>query len=272
MNQSVSVWKIAYGLAFGAIISVAYLFVKLRGSDGGLDLFCLASVAIFIGHLIIWPKLTLAGIMDWKMMIRGLLYGLTQVLIFKSQAHGSTSTALIAATTGNVFGAILGRLILKEKLYGVALLAATICASAAFTNPNILIVSYWGLIGGFIQGLGFVLARSIMIEKKSIRQSISTGFFFAAAISVAVLLLDQKGMTFLFNVRWNNVAFTVAIAVLVQYGFFYLFKILDSQRASLLALSRIPSAIGIESVLFGRLISVSQGVSAVLILIGHPGR
>ena len=96
MNQSVSVWKIAYGLAFGAIISVAYLFVKLRGSDGGLDLFCLASVAIFIGHLIIWPKLTLAGIMDWKMMIRGLLYGLTQVLIFKSLRESPLISLLIS--------------------------------------------------------------------------------------------------------------------------------------------------------------------------------
>jgi drug/metabolite transporter (DMT)-like permease len=257
----------SYGILYGAVIAIAYLFVKIRGHDGGLALFAAASSVSFLLHLVISPLRTFRGLLDRQMLFRGLLYGLTQVLIFKAQASGNTSAALVASTMGSVFGVILGRLLLGERIQGIAVLAAALCFAAVLIYAPILLHSYWGMLGGLIQGTGFVLSRSLMVQKKSIPQSISTGFFAASAVSLFALLASGSSLSAL-QVGIDNLVVTVTIAIVVQYAFFKLYKMMDAQRASLLTLSRIPWAIGLEHLLLGSTIVPTQLFSSALISTG----
>lgn len=261
------VFKVAYGILYGGLVATAYLYARLKGHSGGLTLFGAAGACIFLGHLFLFPRLILAGLRDPKMCFRGLLYGLTQVLIFKAQATGFTSTALIASVLGGIFGVILGRLALREKVEGLAFVAVICAFVAALMNPALLSKSYWGILGGLIQGTGFVLARSLMLARKSIRQSISTGFAMAAFVSFAALTLDGLP-PWKVTVGAGDLGVVIAIALLVQYGFFFLYKHLDSQRASILTLSRIPWAMTLEHWLVGAPILLQQAVSAALIALG----
>jgi drug/metabolite transporter (DMT)-like permease len=267
MQHSVTTARVLYGFAYGGIVASAYLFVRLRGQDGGLGLFSAAAASVFLIHLALWPRLTLRGVLDRKMVLRGLLYGLTQVLIFKAMANGHTSTALVASTMGSVFGVILGRAVLRERIDGLAVVAGAFCFAAVFLNPMLIAQSHWGVLGGLIQGTGFVLARSLMVEKKSRRQSISTGFFVAALVGVVVLSLEGKTGT-IFTTGAENLAIGIGIALVVQYAFFHLYKVLDAQRASMLTLSRIPWAFGLEYAIVGTALAGPKILAATLITMG----
>ncbi|MBI3542096.1 MAG: EamA family transporter [Deltaproteobacteria bacterium] len=266
-NRTIAPWKIAYGIASGGVVALAYLFVRLRGQGGGLDLFGIAAAFIFVGHLALWPRLVLRGLRDSRTLVRGALFGVTQVLIFKAQAAGHTSTAIVAATMGSVFGVLLGRMILKEKLQGLAAVAGALCLLATLTNPAVLLVSYWGIAAGIIQGSGAVLARSMMLDRLSIRQSIAGGYLVAALCSGVAIAFDASHFEPA-RIHLVDVAGTVVIGILAQYCFFYLYKMLDSQRASTLALSRIPWVLAAESVLFGRILPPGQLFSGALVIAG----
>jgi drug/metabolite transporter (DMT)-like permease len=267
VQKTADFWATSYGILYGAVVAIAYLFVKVRGHDGGLALFAAASVSAFLIHLALFPKNTFQGLWDRQMLIRGLLYGGTQVLIFKAQASGNTSAALVASTLGAVFGVILGRLILGERIHGVAMISVFLCFSAVCVYAPLLLHSYWGMLGGLIQGTGFVLSRSLMVQKKSIPQSISTGFFAASVVSVFALLASGSVISAL-HVGMDNLLITVVIAIVVQYAFFQLYRIMDAQRASLLTLSRIPWAMSLEHALLGSEIGPSQLLSSSLITLG----
>lgn len=266
-RSEVSSIKILYGLLYGGLVAGIYLFTRLFGHNGGLNLFTLTVAIAFLLHLLVWPRLTLNGLKDRKMLLRGVFYGLTQVLILKAQANGHTSTALVASTMGSVFGVLFGRLLLKEKVTGLALVALPFCVVATLLNPLVILSSYWGVLGGLIQGSGFVLARSLMIEHKGTRESISTGFGVGAIVGAIALAIDRD-LASMWAIPSTTLLLTITFVLIIQYAFFYLYKILDSQRASMLLLSRIPWALGLEYTIFGIGIAVSQAISSSLILIG----
>lgn len=260
-------FKVFYGICYGGFVAGAYLLIRVFGTQGGLNIFALSTAVAFVAHLLLWPRQTVAGLLDHKMVIRGVLYGLTQVLIFKAQAHGQTSAALVASTMGSVFGVILGRFFLGERLRGAALVAAGFCFTACFIDPLIIVKSYWGLAGGLIQGIGFVLARSLMLTGKSPSQSISTGFCLASIVGFVTLFLSGE-IASASQINLRNLVFITIVVVLIQYAFFQLYRALDSQRASMLLLSRIPWALALEFLLFGAVIAAAQLASSILIAFG----
>ncbi len=262
-----TLWKIWYGLFYCGIIAAAYLFVRTHTSDGGIAIFGSMAILVFVIHLMIWPKLTFLGLRDKRMWARGFFYGVTQILVLKAQSSGFTSTAFVSSIMGSVFGVILGRVILKERIQGLAIVGAAFCFIAVFLNPMIILQSYWGLVGGFTQGLSFVLARSLMTEKRSIRQSIATGFFVSAVITVA-FLTTTSSPRLLLEVNFHDLIIVTALGIIIQYGFFYLYKMLDTQRASLVALSRLPWAMALERIIYGNALLLPQILSSTLIMIG----
>ena len=264
-NGGVSAWRVAYGLAYGGIVAGAYLFARVRGQHGGLDLLAWAGLVIFAAHVIVFPRLALRGVFRPKLVLRGVLYGLTQVLIFTAMSSGNTATALVASTTGSIFGVVLGRLILGERVRGLALAAVFVSTAAVFQDPGLILGAGWGLLGGLIQGLGFVIVRSLMIDRESVRSSISAEFFWAALVSAGALVWVGDAGT-LFRVDWQDVAAAVFLAGVIQYAFFHLFKVLDSQRASMLTLSRIPWALAFEGVLLGIVPGTQQITTSGLVL------
>ena len=260
-------FKILYGFFYGALIAAAYLYVRLNDASGGLGLFAVSAGVCFFLHLVLFPKSIAMGLKNKTAIVRGLLFGTTQVLIFKAQAEGFTTTALVSATMGSVFGVIFGRILLKEKLKGVSVLAAVFCFTAVFIDPSLILKSYWGVIAGLIQGVAWVLVRKLMLEEIPIKEGVSIGFLVASLVSfLGFYAFGWKSSELLFPLR--HIVVVVFFALTIQYAFFYLYKLLDSQRASLLTLSRIPWVIGVEGALFGALISTNKVLSAILIMVG----
>ncbi len=258
--------NVFFGTCFGAFIAFIYFFVRWRGLDGGLTLFALGAGLVFLGHLVVWPRDTLAGLKDTKILIRAILFGITQVFLLKAQSNGNTSAVLVASTMGSVFGILAGRIFLKEKLEGLAFLAILSTVAAVFLNPILILSSYLGIIGGLIQGSSLALSRHLMIEKKSIRRNISTGYGIATLIAVPILMSSGTA-PLLQNISILDVIVTAGIAALVQYFYFFLCKRMDAPRIAILALSRIPWAIAIEYVILRHLPTQNGVVAGALIVL-----
>lgn len=268
MKNSLSIGKIIYGIFYGLVVAAAYLFLKLTTQDGGIASFGGLCFGMFFLHLLVWPKLTVSGLLKPEMLFRGALYGSTQMLIFTAQSRGQSSSALVAATMGSICGVVLGRLILKERIQGYALVAVGFCSIAVFSNPLLVLNSHFGVLGGLTQGLGFVIARSLMLKQQSIRQSISTQFFIAGCITLCVLAFTHR-LPSITTISGRNMLILLAFGFVIQYGFFYLYKVLDAQRASLLTLSRLPSSIALEHFVVGLPINGSQLFATANIVIGN---
>jgi len=267
MHPELTIPKIIYGFLYSALVAGAYLFARVFGAgDGGLTLFCTLCWMGFAIHLFVFPKVTLRGLRNRKMLLRGLLYGATQTLLFRAQAHGQTSVALLASVAGVVVGTAGARFWLDEKVTYLNMLAILLCLSAGLFTPQLATQTYWAIAGGLLQGTGFVLSRSLMVQGEMKRESISTGLFYGGLIALGA------------HAVWPNPAFSAlapkaivlgtAIILGVQYGFFILYSMLSTVHASTATLSRIPWSVLLEGVFLGRIAPAAQLASSALVLAG----
>jgi drug/metabolite transporter (DMT)-like permease len=244
-----------------------YFSLKKFGKEGGVTLFGQATFCLFILHFLFLPKLTIKGISDWKNVLRGFLFGFTQVCLLRAQSDGLTSTVLLVSTMGNVVGMFLGRAFLKEKVSGVSLAASLIAVIGVVVNFSLVFQSRWAVLGGLIQGISSVIVRSLMIKQRSIPESVGSGFLMGS-ISTLILVKGEADLSKYLHINVISLVVVMALLLVVQYAFFYLYRILDSQRASVLALSRVPFAFTWDCFFLGASISYTALVSGILIATG----
>ncbi len=101
----------------------------------------------------------------------------------------------------------------------------------------------------------------------SIRQAISVGFGMAAWVGMVTLAWSGEVQA-ISSLHPSDIFIATGVVIFVQYGFFHLFKLLDSQRASLLGLARMPWAAFIEFVVLGVVANQQQLISGSLVMVG----
>ncbi len=257
-----------FGLSYGGIIAGTYLIAKLTGAKGGIDVACLGAFAVFIVHLIIWPKLTMFAFKDWRNTLRGFLFGITQIFLFLAQRNAPTSTMLIASITGALAGAWFGRLILKEHPSRNEVLAMIIAVAGTLIGSyGHISASIWAIIGGLIQGFTGITARSLMKSKVSKRGAIGSGFFMLGTICLAWLLITKTSSDLLVVNVWGIIGVGIA-ATCSQYAFFHLYKIYSTQKATVFTLLRAPWGVAIESVFLNSGVTALKVLSSIIVFAG----
>lgn len=257
-----------FGLSYGGIIAGTYLLAKLTGTKGGIDIACTGSFLLFIIHVIIWPKLTIAAFTDWRNNLRGFLFGITQIFLFMAQAQSPTSTMLIASIVGALAGAWLGRLILKEHPSWNEVLAMLIAVGGTILGfSGHLESNIWAIIGGLIQGFTGIAARSLMKSKVSRRGAVGSGFFILGAVTLIWLSITD-GVSSVIDVNiWGMLAVAIA-SVCSQYAFFQLYKIYSTQKATVFTLLRAPWGVALEAMFLGSSVGVMKILSCVIVFAG----
>jgi len=256
-----------FGLSYGGIIAGSYLIAKLTGVKGGADVTCIASFILFIVHIVLWPKLTTLAFTDWRNSLRGFLYGITQIFLFMAQDQAPTSTMLIASIAGALAGAWIGRLILKEHPSWneiVAMLVAvggTMLGFSGHIEANI-----WALLGGLIQGVTGVAARSLMKSKVSRRGAVGSGFFMLGVVML-VWLTVTKSMPPIANINSLGIIAVAIAAAASQYAFFQLYKIYSTQKATVFTLLRAPWGVALEGIFLGAGVGILKIISSVIVFL-----
>jgi drug/metabolite transporter (DMT)-like permease len=257
-----------YGICYGLLLAGTYFLMKRFSVGGGLPVFCVATLLLFILHLGIFPGDTIRGIVTPSHLFRGILFGLTQICLLKAQAEASTATMLMLSAFGGIMGMVGGRLMLQERPTREDIIAGFLTVLGVAVTFDSLLVSFWGIIGGVVQGLTAVLVRGIIRSGDQKRQAVAAGFFYGAITSGLALYVTHVDWAQHLGVAWFPVIATAIVLLLVQYAFFMLFELLDTQRASILVLSRIPGAMVLDTILLGVHWPLRQVASAVLIVLG----
>ncbi len=257
-----------FGLSYGGIIASTYLIAKLTGARGGIDVACVSAFAVFLIHIIIWPKLTFSAFTDWRNNLRGFLFGVTQIFLFLAQSTAPTSTMLIASITGALAGAWFGRLILKEHPSWNEILAMIIAVAGTLIGSyDHLSANLWAVIGGLIQGFTGITARSLMKSKVSRRGAVGSGFFMLGTICLLWLLLTKTSSQILNVNIWGVIGVGIA-ASCSQYAFFQLYKIYSTQKATVFTLLRAPWGVTIESVFLNSGVTALKVLSSIIVFAG----
>lgn len=257
-----------FGLSYGGIIASAYIIIKLTGAKGGVNVACVSALVIFLIHLLIWPKLTFQAFGNKKNLLRGITFGLTQIFLFKAQSVAPTSTMLIASIAGALAGSWFGRLILKEHPSWNEVIAMIIAVGGSLIGThNFLNASIWAALGGLVQGLSGVIARSLMRGNVSRRGSVGTGFFMLSLTTFIVLLIN-KDLSSISDLKWWGILAAGGAAVISQYAFFQLYKLYSTQKATVFTLLRAPWGVAIESVFLNSGVTALKVLSSIIVFAG----
>ena len=255
------------GLAYGALTASVYIWLKASGVSGGLGLFTSGCGCLFLMHLCATRPAQYRKIFEPKNILRGILFGLSQVCLLQSQVSHTTSVAFISAVAGSLTGSACGHFLLSERIRPMQLLGLTICIVALIIGQNGTAISFWAITGGVLQGLTATVARSIATRSENAYFPIASGCCFAALIGLLVLLFKGE-LNQLKDIAIGDVCISATAIMAVQYSFFYVLRKMDIQRASVFSLTRIPWAIVIERIFLGIPIILHSFEVGLLIILG----
>ena len=255
------------GLIYGGVGAGSYLFAKYISSNGGLDIACVVSLILFLVHFILWPKLVITAFYDWRSVLRGFLYGVSQIFLLVAQSKMPTSSMLIFSIAGSLAGCWFGRIILRDHLSTnetLAVLVATVGIIIGFIGKAD--ISTWALTGGLIQGITTATARSLMNTNVAKRAVVGSGLLMFGIITFIWLLLtnDLPSVTKI-PPMWIVVG-VIALAI-IQYTFIYVHQIYNTQKATLFSLLRAPWSVIMELILFKTSVSTLTTISSSMIFL-----
>lgn len=261
LEIGLSFWKPITGIFYGGLLAGTLVVFRELSSHGGLPLYTYSALLAWLLHLVAWPTLTLQSLKKRPMVIRGLLFALTQVLFFRGQEIGSTSDALVASLLGTISSMFLIRIVLRERPSNITWIAAAISVLSLLANPSLMFLSAFALLSGIVQGLSTMYSTKLMITREKRRTVVSTSCFFAAIIGLTICAVQYRlNPPAVYN--YSYIVTGAALILMVQYSFYSLIKLLGGIKVSTLSLSRIPWALGFERFIVGRTISLSQLTSA----------
>jgi drug/metabolite transporter (DMT)-like permease len=254
-----------FGLLYGALASGIYLVFGRAAKDGGISMFAAVCVVLSVIHVVAVPRRIGAALLDWRNWLRGVLFGVTQILLFRSQASGGTTTMMASAVVGTVAGMSLGRWILRERGTAADYIALALGLVGAMLDRQALVATALGAAGGAIQGITSVTVRSLMLNGRNVSGAIGSGFLIGAIVTcpfaggISRMFFAPSGI---------QLGIAVFALFLLQYAYFWIYRLLDTQKAGIVSLSRVPWSMFLESEVLGRTLAGVQVLSSVIILIG----
>ena len=123
------------------------------------------------------------------------------------------------------------------------------------------------MIAGLLQGGSTLLTRQVMIKKRTIAQTVWVSLVVGSS-TAAIYVFFRMGFGSVFDLDPIGILLIAFCALLLQLSVCNIYRMLDTQTAGALTLSRIPFAMGLDFIAFGATISLIQLSSATMIIIG----
>ena len=267
--------EVALTLFYGPLVAATYLLIRhggIGGSDGFVN-FVFASAVGFAVHFVYSPRAMSQAIFDPKVSLRGLLFGVSQILILQAQAQGSTTYALTTALAGNFAVFLASSFLFKEKTGKGGWICGALAFGGCAINPKLLDLSTIGLLGGITQGIAALTTRSIMTRAGPARalrdayHSVGVGLFYASLFGTLFLARKSEHAS-IADISLSGTLTILAAVLITQYSFFALYRSMPAHKASIVSLSRLPASLLLEAALFGASFSGIEILSTLTIAAG----
>lgn len=251
------------GLFYGALIVLSYLSIKVLSGDSYLLYFASACGILFLVTL---PFLRGPFPRPFKgVLIRALMYAITNFLILAAQNKGTVSSSLAAALIGSM--AVSLPTLLKAPYRKKNFVIILCILLGAFLLLDQIKLSYLALVSGIIQAITFASASRVMrIHQIPIRWNLATGFGMVALVGFIVSFFMPLGEVAQLN--WLNLLAICSVIGLSQIAFFRLYKNFSAESAGRFSLGRIPWGYLIDMIYLQTLMAPHTLVGVALLSVG----
>ncbi len=251
-----------YGLVYGLIIAISYLVIKVLAQDLHATYFTVSCGCLFLGTLFFLKKKPpqLFGI-----ILRGLLYSVTNFILLSVQNKTGVSAALTAALLGSL---IIGLPPILKNLSRIKNLVIVLSLSLSiYLLRDKLALSSLAIACGLLQaGTYSITGRLMRAQSQYMTWNLASGFFWTLAMGSCIMLYNGN-LSVLSQLDYMSIlgiAFVIAVS---QISFFILYSKFPVEDASRYSLGRIPWSYFLE-LSIGKTIFVPQiAIGTTLIFI-----
>lgn len=258
-----------YPVLHGVLIAFAYALIKYFDLQGNLMIFGNGVIAASI-FILPWINFkTLCEIFKPILIVKGVLFGFTQILFFETLIKTGVGTVMVGSLFGGLVVAIFGMVFLSEYLHLKEYSGLLISFFGAFyyviANFEHIDVSYFSIIAGLAQGVTATLTRKTTLSHLSGKSIVYSNLFWGGGViylwyAIANFESFVSGISHFISIE--TLLFSLVI-VIVQISFFYMMKLSNTQLSSFFSLSRIPTSFSIDYFLFG---IVATGIEIIAVL------
>ncbi len=246
------------------------MLLKKSGYGGGILAFTVACPIAGVAMLLCLPhkfKKLMAALAYKDLLIRGAILGVTQIFICEALIQSTTAITFVASLLGSLCGVIGGQFLLNERLNKIGTIGVVCALLGSLLDPRIFQVSMFAVIAGALQGASMLMTRKVMINKRAISETVWVTLVVASGIT-AIYVFFRMGFEHVVDLDPIGVLSIAAGGLLVQLSVCNIYRLLDTQTAGALTLSRIPFAMGLDFLVLGAVVSWIQIGSASLIILG----
>lgn len=263
-------YKYIYPILHGVLITVVYTIIKVLDSNSNI---LSLGLSLLTGAIIIYPFLkNKKEIFSNILWMKGVMFGLTQVLIYETLIGTAVLNTMISSLFGGLVVTILGFIFLKERIKKFAYLGVLLSFIGGtvylLNHGNILNMSIFAIFAGILQGTTTTITRSNIKNKFTMNGIIFSNFFFGSFIIIFYSIFkDHQDMSSI-TINYYSFLLLLSVVLIAQYSLFLMMKLSTTQLTSCLTLSRIPAGLTIDFFLFNKDIVFVDLVSVLIIIIG----
>ncbi len=252
-----------FGSLYGAVIVLSYLSIKALSGQNYLLYFTISCAVLALFTLpflkLPFPKVS-SGI-----LVRGVLYAVTNFLMLASQNQGKVSSSLAAALIGTLVVSLPS--LLKPPYRAKNLLILSCIAVGVSLLMDQIVLSYLAVISGLIQAITFTTAGKLMrTHEMSIRWNLIAGFTCVSVLGGVVSFFTSLGD--LSELKVVNLACIMAVILISQISFFQLYRNFSIETAGRFSLGRIPWSYVMEMIYSASLAPVHTIIGVLVLSVG----
>ena len=256
--------KKIFGLFYGALIAGSYLVIKKVSGDLFIVYFSVSCLGLAFCLI---PFLRLPFPKPFSpVLLRGIMYAITNFMFLTSQSNGSVSSSLAAALIGSMCISVPSLVKHPFRIKNFIIIISLFLGG--FLLYDQIKVSYLALISGLLQAVTFSSAsRSMRAQKNSIIWNLFVGFVIVAIFgSIGFMILPVFSR--ISEITFQSIIPICIVTLVAQIAFFTLYKEFKVESASRYSLGRIPWSFLIEMIYTGNVLPFHTIMGAIFLSFG----
>lgn len=249
---------------YGLYVSIAYLFLQHIGVTKGLSLLLFSTIIVFV-ILFSFSKFAISSLFDIRILSRGILFGIIQILIIESQAYLSTSSIFAFLLFGNtvlIYGHSFRKnqqFSLGQKISILIISVSGIFISNEYNNIYLLLP----LLAGVLQASMIILTIEIKVRDNSNLDILKGTLLYSSIVFFVYLIIKNEKLPVL-ELNYNFLVVCVLL-VAIQLLYLEIAKTFNKTQNFAIFISRSIWAFIIEVIILSKVFTVYYSVGISLL-------
>lgn len=263
-----------YPLVHGAILAFSYAVVKLFEFKG-TTFYLFIALLINLIALSIYKKIKKDKfVFEKDLVIKGMCFGTTQILIFYSLMISNVSNTMIIAFIGSLLASKLGHYFLKEtfkphEIVGYLFIFLG-CTYHVIMSDFVFLSYILSFLAGITQGITFFLTKKISVSDVNFIDNLWCNLFWGSLLLGLWCFFTSSDIVIsnFVEISFTSVLILTFIVFIAQLSLVFMMNSVSTHKGSILTLSRLPSSYVLDYLMFSNVFTTIELFTSIFILLG----